>query len=73
MTYKQLEYKINSIEITCEEDLEQIDTILEDNSIKYKYDIDCVYDSCGYDVYAYVYAFVYDGEIRLIWGTYGIC
>lgn len=70
MEYKDILATINSITLEEEEDLEQIDNFLKELGINYTMDLDQAYDSCGYDVWYYAYAFLYDGEVRLITGTY---
>ena len=73
MVYADILEKINKIEITCEEDLVQIDKFLDELGVYYKSENDVAYDSCGYEVWYYAYAFVYDGVPRLITGTYDFC
>lgn len=73
MAYQDIFKMIEEIEISCEEDLTQIDELLDSFGIYYTSELDCAYESCGYDVYYYAYAFVYEGVVRLITGTYDIC
>lgn len=73
MNYEDILEQINSITIEQEEDLEQIDDFLKELGINYTSEVDQAYDSCGYDVWYYAYAFIYDDEVRLITGTYDLC
>lgn len=72
MKYDDILEQINCFSIQSEDDLEQIDDFLMELGISYTMDLDLAYDSCGYDVFHYAYAFIYDGEIRLIIGTYDL-
>lgn len=72
MKYEDILEQINCFSIQEEEDLEQIDDFLEEIGVNYVSELDQAYDSCGYDVWYYAYAFLYDGEIRLITGTYDL-
>lgn len=73
MVYADILEKFNKIEITCEEDLVQIDKFLDKLGVYYKSENDVAYSSCGYEVWYYAYAFVYDSVPRLITGTYNVC
>jgi hypothetical protein len=60
--------------IDCEEDLDKVENIFKKYNItKYKIDCDQAYDSCGYDVYYYCIAYVYDDKLEMITGTWDCC
>lgn len=62
------------IDINCEEDLDKVEEILKRyNVTEYKIDCDIAYDSCGYDVYYYSIAYVWNDKLELITGTWESC
>lgn len=66
--------EIKEIEINCEEDLNKVEETFKKYSItQYKFNYDEAYESCGYDVYYYCIAYVYDDELEMITGTHDCC
>lgn len=60
--------------INCEEDLNKIEDIFKKYNItQFKIDCDQAYDSCGYDVYYYCIAYIYDNKLEMISGTWDYC
>ena len=69
--YEKILNEVKEISINCEEDLNKVEEIfLKYNITQFKIDYDIAYDSCGYDVYYYCIAYVYDDELEMITGTH---
>lgn len=72
MSCEEIVSKLREIPITCEEDLDQIEDLLDSLCVTYVSELNCAYQTPGCDLYYYAYAFVHDGEIGLFTGSYSI-